>query len=284
MKSCHLCGGTSLSKRPGSVRDRQDLRILECCSCGLVFLSSFDHIAEGFYENSQMHGAVLSIETWLRDSARDDERRFHHFKTLIANKTVLDFGCGNGGFLTRARQVAASVMGVEPEQRLANHFHEEQLTVVSALTAVNQSFDVITLFHVLEHLPDPVDILKQLAARLNPGGGIICEVPNAADALLTFYKNEAFSHFTYWSCHLFLFTEATLTRMALKAGLKVDYIKQVQRYPLSNHLHWLARNEPNGHVRWGCLDGRELHDAYEKQLGLIGRCDTLIASLGRPND
>ncbi len=280
MKACYLCGAQSFSKRPGRVRDNPALQVLECNGCGLVFLSSFDHIDAGFYENSRMHPAEFTVEDWLRETAADDERRFRTFRPLITNRAVLDFGCGNGGFLCRASSVARAVAGVEPEKRLQTYFKRAQLQVFASIHEVQPTFDVITLFHVLEHLPDPLSTLKELATKLNPGGRIIVEVPNANDALLSFYKNEAFSQFTYWSCHLFLFNQNTLTLLGAKADLEPQYIKQIQRYPLSNHLHWLAQNKPGGHVRWSCLDSQELHAAYEKQLGLMGCCDTLIACYG----
>ena len=60
-------------------------------------------------------------------------------------------------------------------------------------------------------------------------GQIIVEVPNADDVLLTLYQSEAFSHFTYWSCHLFLYTAKTLQMLFDQMNLKVNYIKQVQK-------------------------------------------------------
>ncbi len=63
---------------------------------------------------------------------------------------------------------------------------------------------------MLEHIPDPKSILGELSEMLAGGGQIIVEVPNANDSLLTLYNNSPFSHFTYWSCHLFLYTAKTL--------------------------------------------------------------------------
>ena len=140
-------------------------------------------------------------------------------------------------------------------------------------------YDIITMFHVLEHIPDPKSILSQLSEMLANDGQIIVEVPNAADALLTLYNNEPFFHFTYWSCHLFLYTAKILQMLFDQMNLKVNYIKQIQRYPLSNHLHWLANGNPGGHQKWHFLNSPELYAAYEKQLAAIGKCDTIMASV-----
>ncbi len=137
------------------------------------------------------------------------------------------------------------------------------------------------MFHVLEHIPDPKSILGELKEMLAGGGQIVVEVLNADDALLTFYNNSPFSHFTYWSCHLFLYTAKTLQMLFDQMNLKVNYIKQIQRYPLSNHLHWLANGKPGGHQKWHFLDSQELHAAYLKQLAAIGKCDTILASISK---
>ena len=137
------------------------------------------------------------------------------------------------------------------------------------------------MFHVLEHLPDPKAILSELSEMLADGGQIIMEVPNADDALLTLYNNEPFSNFTYWSCHLFLYTAKTLEMLFNQMNLKVNYIKQIQRYPLSNHLYWLANGKPGGHQKWHFLDSPELHAAYEKTLTSIDKCDTIMTSISK---
>jgi hypothetical protein len=136
-KRCYLCGGTEVNKRPGSVRDKPDLEVLECASCGKVFLSSFDHIKEGFYEGSEMHGEEApEIQTWFRETAWDDERRFRYLKQVLPNRKLLDFGCGAGGFLLKARDLTATAHGVEPETRLNNHYQRHGLTVLQNLSDI----------------------------------------------------------------------------------------------------------------------------------------------------
>jgi len=58
---CYLCGGTEFNKRPGTVRHNPEVDVLECTSCRLVFLPSFDRIRDGFYESSEMHGEVTDV-------------------------------------------------------------------------------------------------------------------------------------------------------------------------------------------------------------------------------
>ena len=286
-KECYLCGGTNFNKRPGSVRDRPELEVFECASCGLVFLSSFDHIRDDFYESSEMHGKdALDIQDWIRETKWDDERRFQYLESVLPNRRLLDFGCGTGGFLLKARDLAAMAHGVELEKRLSRHYESRGLTVFQNLSDVpndirERGYDIITMFHVLEHIPNPKSILVELSDILADGGQIIVEVPNADDALLTLYKNEPFSNFTYWSCHLFLFTAKTLVMLFTQVNLKVNYIKQIQRYPLANHLYWLANGKPGGHQKWHFLNSPELHVAYEKQLASIGACDTILASFSK---
>jgi len=278
---CYLCECTDQCRRPGKVRDDTSLKILECRGCGLVFLA-LTELPEGFYEQSCMHsGEPPPVEAWLRDTVRDDERRFRYLSEAMTNIDLLDFGCGNGGFLLKARSNAHHVMGIELEERLQPHFQTNCLEVFQTINDLpsDQYFDLITAFHVVEHLKDPAKMLRQMAMRLRSGGRIIIEVPSSNDALLTLYKNTPFAEFTYWSCHRYLFNAVNLPLLARKANLKLDYIRHIQRYPLSNHLYWLTKGKPGGHQLWSFLDSEELSKAYETVLANLGRTDTLLVSL-----
>ena len=152
VKQCYLCGGTKFNKKSGSVRDNPKLEVLECVSCGLVFLSSFNHVKEGFYENSGMHGEEMpDIHAWLRETAWDDERRFQYLKSVLPNRRSLDFGCGAGGFLLKARELAAVAHGVEPETRLSSHYQSHGLTVFQNLSDI--STDIRGGVRYYNHVP-----------------------------------------------------------------------------------------------------------------------------------
>ena len=281
--SCYLCKSDKFSKRTGSVRDNPDIDILECSDCGLVYLSSLKHIQDGHYEESGMHDdEVPDIDNWLHETEFDDKRRYDFVKEKITNKNVLDFGCGVGGFLRMAKQSASNVSGVELERALQSSFQERKLNVFSNLKEAqeeSEKYDIITAFHVVEHLQDPKETLKDLSQLLTENGEMILEVPNSDDALLTLYESKDFQNFTYWSQHLFLFNTKTMAELIEQTGLKLNWIKHIQRYPLSNHLYWLSKGNPGGQKDWSFLDNDKLAVEYEKQLASIGKTDTLVASL-----
>jgi hypothetical protein len=122
-------------------------------------------------------------------------------------------------------------------------------------------------------------MLKKMATRLGKNGRLIIEVPNAEDALLTLYDSSPFQSFTYWSQHLYLFNATNLYSLANQAKLRVISVQQWQRYPLSNHLHWLSQGRPGGHDKWGFLDSPQLQQAYAATLAAVGKCDTLVVYL-----
>ncbi len=279
IKSCYLCGSKNYKERAGKVRDNNCLKVLECSFCGLVFLSSFSHYNENFYENSNMHESDYNINEWLKKTERDDVRRFKFLEQKIENKNILDFGCGNGGFILKAKKKASFCAAVELETRAKEFLEKQDIKITSSIEKMESGkFDLITLFHVLEHLPNPISVLKNISGKLSENGEIIIESPNSNDALLSLYHSKYFSEFTYWSCHLYIFNEFTLKLIAEKCKFKVNFIKQIQRYPISNHLYWLSYGKPGGHNKFHFLDSKILNDVYESSLASIGCCDTIIAS------
>ena len=277
---CNLCNSVKIIKRDGSVRDNKSLDIYECDDCGLVFLSDFTHIENSFYEESNMHGeTTIDILDWIKETNEDDTRRFEFIKNSIKDKDILDFGSGAGGFLKKTKSISNSSTGLELDKKVKEYYISNEILYENNIINLKDNrFDIITMFHVLEHLPNPEETLEILLKSLKSGGSLIVEVPNANDVLLSLYKSNSFSNFTYWSCHLYLYTQHTLNLLAKKVGLKVEFIKCIQRYPLSNHMYWLSKGKPGGHDIWGnFLDTPSLSQAYEESLASIGSTDTLIA-------
>ena len=147
--TCYLCKSINSKTRKGKVRDNQNLQILECNDCGLVSLSSQDHINNDFYVNSGMHGEdPIPMEAWLKETEWDDLRRFNMLKSILPSKKLLDFGCGAAGFLQLASSLTEKITGIELEDRVVS-FWRNKLNIVQDLDAAGGGYDLITAFHVI---------------------------------------------------------------------------------------------------------------------------------------
>ncbi|WP_223550063.1 class I SAM-dependent methyltransferase [Aestuariivivens sp. NBU2969] len=143
------------------------------------------------------------------------------------SKNLLDIGCGTGDFLQAAKQKGWNVVGIEPNERArktANKkinsivYQPEQLSKIE-----DNSFDVITLWHVLEHLPNLYDQIALFKKLLKPNGTLVIAVPNYKSFDATHYKN-------FWAAydvprHLWHFDTASISNLLSRQSLKVIKIK-----------------------------------------------------------
>ena len=113
----------------------------------------------------------------------DANRRISFCKKFIKNKTILEFGCGNGDFLFLARKISKGITGVELQADYREYIQSKKIECFRNFEELEKKFDVILSFHVIEHLPDPINEIKKLRSFLSSKGKIIIEVP----MLMIFY-------------------------------------------------------------------------------------------------
>ena len=182
------------------------------------------------------------------------------------------------------RPVVKSVSGVELGLTERDYLRGKGFCIERDIAAYKKCFDVITLFHVFEHLDSPLYWLDLFASMLSVDGRLFVEVPNANDALLSLYECDAFADFTYWSAHLYLYTKESLTMLINKSGwFEIEDAGQVQRYTLANHLYWLSKGKPGGQKVWGAIDSEMLNREYYSSLERMNCCDTLFFRLKKRN-
>lgn len=284
---CSLCGNRDMILFHKGVRDKDNINVLKCEKCGLLQLSQFPEETLKFYEDEQMHidqyNAVSdtveneSWDSWVQETKKDDDRRFASLKDLCYQKDVLDFGCGNGGFLNNMKSFASSISGVELDKSAREKLNLDGITVVDDIDKFDKQYDIITMFQVIEHLENPQLWLTKIHRKLREGGYLIIETPNANDALIQLYHSQAFRGFTFWSVHLMLYNSYNLEMLVNNLGFETINNGQIQRYPLSNHLFWLSNQKPGGHEKWDIFNGKVLNQEYEKALRIIDSCDTLYS-------
>ena len=113
LDTCFLCKSDEyITLHKGTRGGHNDIDVLKCAKCGLVRLSESMDDSMSFYENSGMRKCAGELIGDLRISTRkDDERRYLFAENMIEGKALLDFGCGDGGFLLRAKEIAKYVEG-----------------------------------------------------------------------------------------------------------------------------------------------------------------------------
>jgi len=276
-----VCDEAEIEEYYPRVRDRDDISVMRCRRSGVIFTSTSEHMDLSHYAEKHEfphYWKEDNREKALIDSFADDSRRKEQFLSLISNKAWLDVGAGAGGVLDLLRPFADTAVAVEPQKRALESLRNQNYEAYGDISEVpSDEFDVITLFHVFEHLTDPLDLLNVAYSKLKAGGKIVIEVPHANDFLFAYLDLEEFKEFTFWSEHLVLHNRCSLTAFLDRAKFRNTVISGFQRYNLANHLHWLKEKTPGGHIKWSMLSNEQLDNAYSSMLQTIDMTDTLIA-------
>jgi 2-polyprenyl-3-methyl-5-hydroxy-6-metoxy-1,4-benzoquinol methylase len=209
----------------------------------------------------------------------DDLRRFDKFKNYLSGKKICDFGCGYSGFLSLAQTKTKKLFGVELNNFFLDYLNKNKkyIMINNDINKFDNNFDIVTMFHVLEHLPNQLDILKDIRSKLKTNGKLIIEVPHSKDFLLEKIDLLEYKNFIFWSEHLVLHTKNSLISFLKKAGFKKIKISFTQRYGFTNHLNWFLNKKPGGHDKFNNIYNEKFDQNYKNHLENNELTDTLIA-------
>jgi 2-polyprenyl-3-methyl-5-hydroxy-6-metoxy-1,4-benzoquinol methylase len=227
--ACAVCGVDDARRLSRRARWGQRVTTVVCRRCGLVYASprpERERLARFYREHiytQYIDARGRFTERLLAASRRQARDTFDFFVgragVRLAGTRVLEVGCGLGDFLVLARQGGARVLGLELDGPYAD-FAEKEHGLSIARGRIEDldtaaRFDVIALFHVVEHLEDPVGILAALRPRLAGGGRLFIEVPNFMGPW-----RIPFTEFLRLE-HLYNFSPDTLRRVLARAGFRV---------------------------------------------------------------
>jgi 2-polyprenyl-3-methyl-5-hydroxy-6-metoxy-1,4-benzoquinol methylase len=154
---------------------------------------------------------------------RSFKRKESLFQNGTTQKTILDIGAGSGDFLQYCKDQKYHVTGTEPSEAARNIAAEKGIDLYKSLDEVpDQKFDVITMWHVLEHIPNLFEFLEQLKSRLKENGKLIIAVPNFKSYDAEYYKE-------YWAAydvprHLWHFSQKSIRNLFESVQMKVTKI------------------------------------------------------------
>lgn len=249
--------------------------LLSCLQCGVIWLSPCPLAAEihKLYERYYTHpttdcvprtgipkkiwngvvaarfGYKTAASGWLDEILGNVFSRIGPMKEIVEldimslkgppKGKLLEIGCGNGQFLARMRELGWETIGVEPDGQAVKVARERGLTIYEGSLEEacydHDTYDAITLSHVIEHLRNPIDTLRECRRVLKPGGRIVVTTPNIHSLGHRLFKE-------LWRGlevprHFYLFSSSSLRACAERAGLQVLELRTLAR---SAHKIWTA--------------------------------------------
>ena len=251
-------------------RDNKDIIFYQCDKTKTIFVKADDYLSSDFYLNKKMD------DYWnCRDSRQeivDSLRRADQFLNFIYDKDILDVGCGKGSFLKITKNYAKSVTGVKIQKEASEKLRIYDIKVLNSVDESTQLFDSVFLFHVLEHISNPIDFLERCYKKVKVGGYLIIEVPNPENLLLNV---NVFRQFSMWSEHIILLSYKSILKLLKLMSFNNIKLIQYNRYGLINNVRWLFYGqdyEKENNFQYL----KFMNNLYTTTLRLIKRSDTLI--------
>jgi 2-polyprenyl-3-methyl-5-hydroxy-6-metoxy-1,4-benzoquinol methylase len=241
---CYLCGAPGKTLYQG-LRDRLfgapgEWNLKECPNpeCGLIWLDPVPveedigkayqnyythkvYLRKGIkrFVHRMMNGAILRITRIYKEQRRIN---YMYLEEMKPGK-LLEVGCGSGQFLDCMRRAGWEVEGVEIDSRAADYARKKygvpvHIGTLESMQYPDNTFDAVTMNHVIEHVYEPVTLLQECHRVLKPGGRLVVVTPNTIS-----YGHRRFRQ--YWRGlepprHLYVFSPVTLRRVAERAGFQ----------------------------------------------------------------
>lgn len=226
VKPCILCGYVPVTP----IWQQDPYRLVKCTSCELAFIEN----PPTEEELARLYSFQMGYMEHYADPSTDFSHKWEkarHQCDLLDSKVpkgrLLDVGCSAGFFLKTAKDRGWDVMGIELSPDTAEIGRKRHgLNIVTASLEDSelkeQSFDVITLWDVIEHLPNPLDALHHVKRLLRPGGWVVVESPNI-DGLFPRLSYLVANLINFWPhpeppFHLFQFSKKTMRNVLNRAG------------------------------------------------------------------
>lgn len=217
-KNCYLCqSNDSVNHVKTDAKSNSPLNIIHCSQCGLIQQRDIptDTELKAYYSHNYRQDYKSTYSPKPKYVYRAGLAALNRIKFLeshidISHQTLLDIGAGGGEFVYVANKRGLSAKGIEPNVGYSE-FSKEQYGVdvqTAMLSEIqNSSADILTMFHVFEHMANPQDVMKKLYTSIKDNGYLFIEVPNIL-------QSDASPHNIYFKAHLFYYSRFTLKSTA----------------------------------------------------------------------
>lgn len=229
LDACPVCGAQSGEVIYSDASDPltgDSFQVIACSGCGVAYTSPRPLSADRYYpQRYRAYGPLLT--RILGAFYRMRVSRWAAWKR--EGGSVLEVGCGLGLMLAAFSQFGWKATGIERNEEVVARIRPmpgvEITTIAVEELPVDVRFDLIVMFHVLEHIGDPVQLLRECAKRLAPGGRLVVNVPNFGSWQARF-AGPKWLHLDV-PRHLVHYTPQTLAATFERAGLKASEFRFV---------------------------------------------------------
>ncbi len=263
LSTCPLCGSSQLSsflECTDYTVSKEKFKITECESCGFRFTNPRpeEGVAGDYYKSedyiSHSNTTKGIINKVYRRVRKITLKNKYHLVASASGKStgnLLDIGCGTGEFANTCAKFGWKVKGIEPSGMAREFAKKEYGLEVADAGSLNSftsnSMDVVTAWHVLEHIYDLKGTIEQVKRILTAEGVFIVALPNCSSADAQFYKE-------YWAAydvprHIWHFTPAHVQALFESKGFKLTKI--LPMYFDAYYISMLSEKYKGGNVNYG---------------------------------
>lgn len=226
--NCPLCNSTD-SKLEFVKYDKIEIR--GCKECGLRFNNFIPKNTNDLYSDESYLGIAKSSYDANRDyrKMRFGKERIEILNTFLKKKKdpkLLDLGCGTGWFLELAREEGFSIYGQELGMALSQYASEVlNIKIYRDLNEIEEKnyFDVITMFDLIEHVPDPLEMINKAIQLIKKGGLILIFTPNFDSYAVSKMKED--SNMVTPADHLMYFNRSSIEYLAEKLDVELLFFQ-----------------------------------------------------------
>jgi 2-polyprenyl-3-methyl-5-hydroxy-6-metoxy-1,4-benzoquinol methylase len=248
-KTCPLCDSGNIAgllKAKDHLLTKEEFSIWKCGACGFIFTQGIPVPDEiGKYYQSQDYVSHSDSRKGMMNKIYHISRslmlmmKHGMVKNVAKGRKLLDIGTGTGYFPGFMKKKGFLVTGVEIDPKAREFARKEfGFDVYSPEDFLSKkvpgSFDVITLWHVLEHLDNFDFYIERMLEQLEPGGSLVIALPNCSSFDARHYK-ETWAGYDV-PRHLWHFTPSTFNKLAEKHGLKLEKMKRLPLDPFYNAM------------------------------------------------
>ncbi len=285
VSTCIVCDDSQVTEVT-----RNDVQLFFCTKCHLMWRATFD-VVDTFYEQNEVS---LSQESLTR-RLRNVRNRIRLIQKYIACNDFCDIGAGEGMFIRElVRKGYDNVVGIEPNKRAVSFAMTENIPVVLGTledvpqTIKERGIHTVSLFHVIEHLEDPLGALTKIYESLHTGDHLVVETPNMN--AYAFIRTQ-YVHPLIYPEHLYYFDSENLPLLLKKIGFKIQSkgkrgfdhynlsIRQALFYLGVGSLPYFKKNDSHGTPR-KIREGKDVTDSVFRKL-LRKTLSVLVVLMGR---